>query len=168
MTVAHDAAAMPGDDRRRRLACSRIASAVARLVLAYETRVADNVDGEDRGEPAGRRLLFGDSGPAHAFEKGLKLGQIRRVVAHRRPIGAGARDGEGRVERETGLDCGMRLVKSTKLREGGGRQKIRSRIISVGLDRPSKPRDRLLITAEDELRDAHVSLPGIALAYRAD
>ena len=34
--------------------------------------------------------------------------------------GAGAGDGEGRVERETGLDRGMRLVESTKLREGGG------------------------------------------------
>ena len=53
----------------------------------------------------------------------LKLGQIRRVVAHRRPDGAGAGDGEGRVERETGLDRGMRLVKSTKLREGGGQTK---------------------------------------------
>ncbi len=61
---------------------------------------------------------------AHAFENGLKLGQIRRIVAHRRPGGAGAGDGEGRVERETGLDGGTRLVKSTKLREGGGQRKI--------------------------------------------
>ena len=34
-----------------------------------------------------------------------------------------AGDGEGRVERETGLDCGTRLVESTKLREGGGQLK---------------------------------------------
>ena len=38
--------------------------------------------------------------------------------------GAGAGDGEGRVERETGLDGGTRLVESTKLREGGGQPKI--------------------------------------------
>ena len=109
------------------------------------------------------RSVFRNSGLAHAFEDGLKLGQIRRVVAHRRPSGAGARDGEGRVERETGLDCGMRIVKSTKLREGGGRQEIRCRIISVGLDRPSEPCGRLLITAENELRDARESLPGMAI-----
>ena len=97
--------------------------------------------------------MFGDSGLAQAFENGLKLGQVRRVVAHRRPGGAGAGDGVGRVERETGPDCGTRLVKSTKLREGGGQLEICWRVISVGLDRPSKPRDRLLVTAEVELRD---------------
>ena len=45
------------------------------------------------------------------------------VVGQRRPAGAGAGDGEGRAEREAGLDCGMRLVKSTKVREGGGQPK---------------------------------------------
>jgi hypothetical protein len=59
--------------------------------------------------------------------------------------GAGAGDGEGRVERETGFDRGTRLVKSTKLREAAANSKMRMRIISVGLDRPSKPRDRLLV-----------------------
>jgi hypothetical protein len=67
-----------------------------------------------------RRSLLGNSSFAHAFEEGLKLDQIRRVVGHSRPSGAGPRDGEGRVERKTGLDCGMRLVKATKLREAGG------------------------------------------------
>ena len=56
----------------------------------------------------------------------------------------------------------MRLVKSTKLREGGGQVKIRRRIISVGLDRPPKPRDRLLLTAEVELRHARDSHPGVS------
>ena len=143
-----DAAAEARHDRPRRLAMLAHRPRRPRLVLAHQARVADDVDGEDRGEAAGRRSLFGDPGLAQAFENGLKLGQIRRVVAHRRPGGAGAGDGEGRVERETGLDCGMRLVKSTKLREGGGQHKIWMRIISVGLDRPSKPRDRLLPTAE--------------------
>ena len=63
-------------------------------------------------------------GLAEAFENGLELRHMRGVVAHRRPGGAGAGDGEGRVEREAGLDCGMRLVKATKLREGGGQLKI--------------------------------------------
>ena len=40
----------------------------------------------------------------------------------------------------------MRLVKSSKLREGGGQRKIWMRIISVGLERPSKPLNRLLVT----------------------
>jgi hypothetical protein len=51
--------------------------------------------------------LFGDSGLVHAVENALKLCQIRRVFANW-------------VEREAGLDCGMGLVKSTKLREGSG------------------------------------------------
>src|SRR5271157_4561437 len=102
--------------------------------------------GSRRG--GGRRSLFGDSGLAQALENGLELGQIRRVVAPRRPEGAGAGDGEGRVERETGLDGGIRLVRSTKLREGRGQVKICMRVISVGLERPSGPRDRLFVTFE--------------------
>ena len=51
----------------------------------------------------------------------------------------------------------MRIVKSTKLRKAGGRQEIRYRIISVGLDRPSAPCDRLLPTAEVVPRQALVS-----------
>jgi len=44
---------------------------------------------------------------------------MRWVVADRRPGGAGAGDGEGRIEREAGFDSGTRLVQSPKLREGG-------------------------------------------------
>jgi hypothetical protein len=64
--------------------------------------------------------LFGDSRLAHAVENGFEPGQIGRIVAHRGPEGAGTGDGEGRVEREAGLDGGTRLVQSAKLREGGG------------------------------------------------
>ena len=79
----------------------------------------------------------------------------------RRSGGAGAGDSEGRVERETGIDRGMRLVKSTELREGGGQHEIRWRIVSVGLDRPSTPRDRLLVTAEVEFREARGTHPDV-------
>jgi|SRR5271165_2300371 len=106
--------------------------------------------GSRRG--GGRRSLFGNPGLAQAVENLLSLDQECRVVAHRRPGGAGARDGEGRVEREASLDGGMRLVESTKLREGGAQHKMWLRIISVGLDRPSKPRDRLVPAAELVLR----------------
>src|SRR5271165_5001541 len=118
--------------------------------------------GSRRG--GGRRSLFGDSGLAHAFENGLKLGQIGRVIAHSRPKGAGAGDGEGRVERETGLDCGMCLVWSTKVREGGSQQEIRCRIISVGLDCPPKPLNRLIPIAEVVLRDAQETIPGVGIS----
>jgi hypothetical protein len=91
--------------------------------------------------------LFRDSSLAHAFENWPMPGQIPRVIAYRRKDGAGAGDSESWVERETGFDGGMRFVKSTKLRKGGGQLKICSRIVSVGLDRPSTPRDRLLKTA---------------------
>ena len=86
----------------------------------------------------------------------LELGQVRRVVAPRRPGVADPRDGKGRIERKTGLDSGTRLVKSTEVREGCGQPEIRQRIISIGLDRPPKPRDRLLLTAEVGLRQARM------------
>ena len=63
------------------------------------------------------RSLLGDAGFAQAFEERLKLGQIRRVVAHRRPERAGAGDVEVRVEYAADPDCGTRLVKPTDLRE---------------------------------------------------
>ena len=63
----------------------------------------------DAGALRRERRLIGPSpvrrsGLAHTLEKSVQLGQMGRVVAHRRPGGAGARDGESRVERETGLD----------------------------------------------------------------
>jgi Arm DNA-binding domain len=39
--------------------------------------------------------LFGEPGFAHAFENRRKLGQVRRVVAHRRPGRASAGEGDG-------------------------------------------------------------------------
>src|SRR5271166_6159210 len=78
--------------------------------------------GSRRG--GGRRSLLGQPGLAHAFEYGLKLGEIRRVVGNRRPEGAGAGDREVRVEREAGLDSGMRLVKSIELCESGGQPEV--------------------------------------------
>src|SRR5580704_1429195 len=98
---------------------------------------------------------------ADAFEYRLKLGQIRRIVAHRRKGGAGAGDGEGRVEREAGLDCGMRLVQSTKLRKGGAQHEISIWIISVGLDCPPKPRGRLLVALEVEFSHAGGRHPNV-------
>ena len=88
------------------------------LIHIRAAAIASHVDGRRR------RSLLGNSRLAHAFENPLELGQVRQVVAHRGPGGAGAGDGEGRVEREAGLDGGTRLVNSTKLREGGGQLKI--------------------------------------------
>ena len=80
------------------------------------------------------------------------LGQILRVTALGGQEGAGAGDCESRVQRETRPDRGTRVIKSPKLRQSGGQLKMWLRIISVGFDRPSKPRDRLLPNAEVELR----------------
>ena len=110
-----------------------------------------------------RRSSLRDAGLAHPFENGLNLGQIRRVVAPRRPGVAYAGDEVGWIQRETGLDRGVRLVKSTELREGGGQVQIGRRIISIGLDLPPKPRDRLLPTAEVELRKARRIHPDVRL-----
>jgi hypothetical protein len=106
--------------------------------------------------------LFRNAGLAQAFENVLEAGQIRRVVAPRRPGGAGAGDREGRVERETGLDCRMRLIESIKLSEGGRQMKNCYRIISVGLGRPPILRDRLLPTAEVELRQTRHIHPEVS------
>ena len=46
--------------------------------------------------------------------------------------------------------------------------KYAKRIISVGLDRPSKPRDRLLLTAEVVLRNARDMSSRCKPSYRAD
>jgi hypothetical protein len=109
-----------------------------------------------------RLSLFREPGLAQAFKNGLELGQIRRVTALCRPEGAGAGDGEGRVAREAGFDGGMRLVQSTKLREGGAHPEMRNRITSIGLDRPSKPRDCLLPTAEAIFRNSRDCHPDIS------
>ena len=57
----------------------------------------------------------------------------------------------------------MRLVKSTELCEGGGQVKIRYRIVSVRLDRPAKPGNRLLVTPEAEFCEARETLPGMSI-----
>jgi hypothetical protein len=68
----------------------------------------------------GRRSFLRHSGLAQAFENALKLGQIFRVGALRRPEATSAGDGEARVEREAGLYRGTRAVKPPKLRQSGG------------------------------------------------
>ena len=93
-----------------RIPIARLAAAQAALGRKAAEHGVRQGGGHCSGTPALRR----------PSRMGSSVGQIRRVVAHRRPDGAGAGDGEGRVEREAGLDCGMRLVQSTKLREGGG------------------------------------------------
>ena len=125
--VAHrldDAPAELRHERPRRLAMLAHRARRPRLVLAHQAGIADDVDGHDRGEAAGRGHCSGTPALRRPSKMRLEPGQIGRVVAHRRPAGAGAGDGEGRVEREPGLDCGTRLVQSTKLRERGGQSKI--------------------------------------------
>ena len=134
----------------------------AALVLARNARVADDVGGEGARRFGGRRSLFGNPGLEQPVENRLKLGKIRRIVAHRRPGGAGAGDGEGRVERETGLDRGMRLVQSAKLREGCAQHKMWLGIIPVCLYRPPKARCRVLPAAEVEPRHARDSHPEVS------
>ena len=65
------------------------------------------------------------------------------------------------MESEAGLDGGTRLVEPIELRERGSRPKKRQQKISVGLDRPPKPRNRLLAIAELELRSARANHPGV-------
>jgi hypothetical protein len=59
----------------------------------------------------------------------------------------------------------MRLVKSIKLREGGGQLKICVGIASVGLDRPPTPSDCLLVAAEVSSDRAIPILPNPMAAW---
>src|SRR5271165_7536869 len=99
---------------------------------------------------------------AQALKNALILGQIRWVVAPCRRGGAGAGDAVGWVDRKAGRDRGTRLVNSTELGESGGQPKIWSRIVSVSLDRPSTPRDRLLVTGEVGLPKARHIHPEVS------
>ena len=107
--------------------------------------------------------MFRNSGLAHAFENRLELREIPRVVAHRRPGSVEAGDGEGGIESETGLGCGTSLIKASKLREAGAQHKIYIRKISVHLDRPPTPRDRLLPTTEVKFREARPAHPDVSI-----
>src|SRR5450432_3390660 len=109
---------------------------------------------------AGTPSLLGDSGLAQAFKNGLELSEVRRVVGHRRPRGPSAGHDESRVEREAGLDRGMRLVEATELHEGGCQPEIGKRVISVALERTSEPRGRLGEVTEMKLRQAGRAHPG--------
>ena len=58
----------------------------------------------------------------------------------------------GRVKREACLDCGARLIISTEMGKGGRHLKISIGMISIGFDRPSIPRYRMIVTAEVQFR----------------
>src|SRR5271154_5307067 len=126
-------------------------------------RIPDSAFGGSAASIFWRRSLFRNSGVAHAFENRLELGEIPRVVAHRRPGSVEAGDGEGGVESETGLGCGTSLIKASKLREAGTQHKIYIRKISVGINRPPIPRDCLLPTAEVEVREARPAHPNVSI-----
>src|ERR1700728_2724885 len=107
------------------------------------------------------RSLLGDARLAQAVPSALHLCDSGRIVGHRRKVGAMAGERIGGVERERRRDRGTRLVQSTKPRERGAQIKIWKRKISVGLDRPSGPRDRLLVKAEEVLRKPCVVHPDV-------
>ena len=125
--------------------------------------VADEFSCRPFWQAGTRRSLLGDSGLAQAFENALGPCQVRRCrssPSRRR----GREKRQNRVELEAGLDCGTGLADSTKLRKGDGQVKIRMRIISIGLDRPSKRRDSFLPGAEVVLRNARETLPGMGIS----
>ena len=135
-----DAPAEARDDRPCRLAMLADRPRRPRLVLAHQARVADDVGGEDRGEAAGGGHCSGTP----ALRRPSKIGS-----SWARYVGSSLIAVQAARARETekvglsarpALTAESRLVQSAKLREGGGQTKICCRKISVGLDRPSKPR----------------------------
>jgi hypothetical protein len=119
--------------------------------------------GESRFWPPRVVVILQVLRPCACLREGAQVG-AKYVRSY--PGGAGAGDRESRIERETGQDGGTSLVEAAKPRQGSAQVKICSRIISVGLDRPSTPSDRLLPTAEVVLRDARAHHPGVCHSLR--
>jgi hypothetical protein len=81
-----------------------------------------------------RRSLFGDSGLAQALENGLKLGEVRRVVAHRGPGGAGAGNRQNRVEREPRMSLRAGFLEPSEARKDGREKEMRICKIAIDFD----------------------------------
>jgi hypothetical protein len=73
-------------------------------------------------------------GLAQAVDHALAPREMGWIVAHR--AGAKAVDGEGRVESEARLCCGLCLTHPAKMRPGDGEIEMREGKISIGLDGP--------------------------------
>ena len=80
-------------------------------------------------------LTLRHPGLAHAFQDTPAVGADRRIVGARSTPEAA--DGEGRIERQSGLNRGPCLVQPAELRQGGSKMEMRERMIAVGLDRVS-------------------------------
>ena len=68
------------------------------------------------GKAAARGSLLWDPGFAQTLQNALSPDHVSRVIAHRHPQRAGARNGEAGIECETGVGCETRLVKTTQVR----------------------------------------------------
>jgi hypothetical protein len=82
----------------------------------------------------GSRSLLEQIGFSHPCANGLKLAQIRRIVAHAVRL-VGARDARSWGKRETCLDCAAGFVRSTKRRRERPDIHVRRRIESA----PARP-----------------------------
>ena len=141
-----------GDDRASRGLVRDLQS------TANQPQVADDVDrgvaggGHCSGTPALRRPSKIGSSWARYVGSSLIAGQGARTREMAK-FGSSARPA-------LTAECASSSRPSCARR--GGQQKIWVRIISVGLDRPSKPRDRLLLIAELVLRQTRASHPNVS------
>ena len=104
------------------------------------------------GEPLPARSCLGDSGAAHVVDDPGVLGKIKGVVAPDR--GLEIRDCKVAVESQSGCDLGPRFIQSTCIRQRCCVNKMTQGEISIGFDRLTKPRGRLLVAAEQARREA--------------
>ncbi len=98
------------------------------------------------------RSALGNPGLAHAVAYTLTRSQIARVVT--RCARAEARDGEVWMERRSRSNRASCFPKLTQERQGGGEEMLRHGIISIDFNGAPKTRDRPVVAAEIELRDA--------------
>ena len=158
---ANDAPAFLDDQRPRGVAMLAHRLRRPRLVLAHQARVADDVDGEDRGEAAGCGHCRGPRPCAclrewaRRWARYIGLSLIAVQAAREREIVKAG------LSASPALTAGRASSNRPSCASAAANKKCAMRIISVGLDGPTKPRDCLLVNAEVELRDARVGHPDI-------
>src|ERR1700722_17957887 len=93
-----------------------------------------------------RRSCLGDSGAAHIDNDPGPLLKIDGIVTRYRRLKI--RDGEPGIESQPRSELGPRFVHSANVRQYCSINEMTQGEISIGLDRPTKPRGRLFIAAQ--------------------
>src|ERR1700733_13643504 len=96
--------------------------------------------------------FFWNPGFAQPLENTLALLEVGRVVALRHAEKSG--DRVIRRERRASFHLGSRLIEAAEMRKRGGHIEMAQRIVSAGVDRAAKERDRFVVGSKVQLGQA--------------